>query len=180
MVEVLIALIISLSAVACIYWSWRQQGRWLFACAGWLLALVSLLTWSAASGPEFGVTYAIIGFACFAWMFAASGLRLSGADGRTSVRSWQALQKPAVNSVLKSIARFLLSVPATGVLSLMLSVALVLYLPWELLTRMAAAIILYPLLWGGFSAWICAQEGLARSVMVMGCLFLISSLVLFI
>lgn len=178
MATTITALLISIVSVSLIYWSWREQGRWLHAFAGWVLAPVSIFAWSAASGPEFGVTYAVIAFACAAWLLAGSELDVSAGEDRFSVRTMQRLSCPSARSVLKNVAVFVLSVPATGLLSLMLSVVLVVNLPWSLLSRIGTAIILYPILWGVLSAWICSQEKLAKPATIVGGVFLISSLIL--
>jgi hypothetical protein len=180
LIKTLIALLMSFCAVGCIYWSWRQRGNWLLAFAGWLLVIVSMFSWSAVSGPEFGTTYALIAMACAAWLLVLSNRDAAGADSRAAERTLRLVQRPPGISVVKQGARFLLSVPVAGLLALMLSVALVLYLPWTLLTKIAVAIFLYPVLWGALSAWICAQEKIIKPAMAVGGLFLISSVMLFI
>lgn len=180
MIEGVFAVVTSLSAVACIYWSWREQGLPLVALTGWLLALVSMISWSQVLGPEFGVTYAIMVFTCLAWIVVFKGMAARRAESGTTLRPYQRMSVPDMSALLKHGSVFLLSVPATGMLTMMLSVALVLYLPWSLLTKIAVAIFLYPVLWGAFSTWICAQEKTSRSALTIAGLFLISSLILFI
>tara|TARA_R100001039_G_scaffold38544_1_gene40434 strand:+ start:7471 stop:8043 length:573 start_codon:yes stop_codon:yes gene_type:complete len=180
----------SLLAVACIYWSWRQRRQAVIAIVGWLLALASAVLWSRVFGPEFGVMYATITFVCLTWLAVLFGT-LSASSGaaateprngesRVALRPYQALARPKAADIVKHGGLFLMSVPATGLLSLMLSVALVLYLPWTLLNKIAVAIFLWPVLWGALSAWIAAQDKLARPLTVVAALFVLGGLALFI
>lgn len=180
MMEGVIAALTSVLAVGCIYWAWRKKGRALVAALGWLLASMSMVSWSGIFGPEFGVTYAIIVFVCLVWGVSFKGMEARLFANKASQRPYQRVSAPDVSILLKHGSIFLLSVPATGVLTMMLSVAVVLYLPWTLLTKVTVAIFLYPVLWGALSAWICAQQNAARPAVVLAGLFLISSLILFI
>lgn len=152
----------------------------LLALTGWLLAVASLFSWSAAFGAEFGVTYAVIVFACLVWALVFASRDATAAGQRAPARVLQPLARPVPARVLGQSAKFLLSVPAAGVLALLLSVAVVLYMPLTLLTKIALAILLYPLFWAALSAWICAQQHLAKPAVIMTGLLLFSSLVLFV
>jgi hypothetical protein len=190
MMQGLMAGLASLLAVTCIYWSWRERGKAMVATGGWLLALASAVIWSRVFGPEFGVMYATITFVCLAWVAVLFGTLSAGSgaaateprngENRADSRPYQALARPQAADLVKHGGLFLLSVPATGLLSLMLSVALVLYLPWTLLNKIAVAIFLWPLLWGALSAWIAAQHKLARPVILVAALFVLGGLALFI
>lgn len=180
----------SLLAVVCIYWSWRKPGQVVVASTGWLLALGSAIVWSIAFGPEFGVTYAIIAFMCLTWLAvligtdssrtATTGTEAGNGESRAVVRPYRRLAGPSTADMLRHGTLFLLSVPATGVLTLILSVAMVLYLPWTMLNKIAVAIFLWPVLWGALSAWISAQEKIMRPTVVVIALLFIGSLALFI
>lgn len=186
MMEGILAALTSLLAVACIYWSWRDRGQAVVSATGWLLALGSAVVWSHVLGPEFGVTFAIIVFMCLTWLAvladvaARKGSDTRAADTRAAPRPYQALVWPRAGQLLQQGVLFLLSVPAAGVLTLMLSVALVLYLPWTLLNKLAVAIFLWPVLWGVLSAWIAAQQKVSRPALVVASLFVVSSLALFV
>lgn len=180
MFEGLLAFANSLAAVGFIYWSWRQRGMAMLALAGWLLALTSVVLWSWVLGPQFGVTYAVIIFLCMMWGNVFLGREDPPLLSQVSERPYQALAFPNKSIFLKNCALFLLSVPLTGLLALMLSVAFVLYLPWTMLYKVAVAIFLYPVLWGALSGWICAQKNLVKPAVTTAGLFVISGLVLFI
>jgi len=176
----LIALAISITASGLVYYSWRRSGNAWAAAAGWLLAFGSAFAWVRALGAEFGVSYAIIIFTCLVWAAVALNVEATGAAGQSATRPLQAMHWPGARDWGRHGGLFLLSVPVAGVVALMLSVALVLPLPWSLLHKLTAAIFLYPVLWGALSAWICAQDKLARPALVCLGLAAVSALLLFI
>ncbi|MDY6983062.1 MAG: hypothetical protein SV422_08240 [Pseudomonadota bacterium] len=175
----LLATTSSAIAAILIFHGWRRSDAGWASAAGWLVALVSMFVWSWALGAEVGVCYALGVFACFVWAEIAMT-----ADARKSVaaavqRPFAAMQRPGVRAYLKHGALFLLSVPAAGVIAMMLSVALVLYLPWSLTLKFAVAIFLYPVVWGVLSVWICAQDKLLKPALVNLGLLAFSALLLF-
>lgn len=175
----LISIVLSMAAAGMIYYSWHQHGQRLLAAAGWLLALVSVFAWSRALGAEIGTTYAIAIFTCLVWgavAFQAEAPRAVAAGERPLQR----LQRPELRGVLHHTFLFLLSVPAAGMIAMMLSIALVLYLPWSLLHRAAVAIFVYPVLWGALGVWICAQDRLLKPALASAGLLILSSLVMYI
>src|SRR5690606_34894422 len=119
-----------------------------------LVALLSMFVWSWALGAEIGLCYALGVFACFVWMEIALTAEARKNAATIAQRPFAALERPRVRACLKHGTIFLLSVPAAGVIAMMLSVALVLYLPWTLPVKFAVAIFVYPVLWGALSVWI--------------------------
>jgi hypothetical protein len=176
----LLAFMISVLAAFLVYFSWKVDRRSGAAAAGWLLAFVSIFLWARALGPEFGLSYAMIVFICLVWIAVLSNMEGRRADDRSVQRPCQKLQWPELQGYGKHGALFLLSVPAAGVTAMMLSVALVLFLPWALPLKLAVAILLYPVLWGALSAWICAQDTLLKPLLANAGLFALSALVLFV
>lgn len=175
---VVIALGISIAGASLVFYSWRHRGKALAAAAGWLLAMASVYPWSLALGAEIGVTYAIIVFMCLAWILVTATLQ-PASPGPQARHLFRALQWPAATTAFKHIALFLLSVPAAGAITMMLTVALVLYLPWAMPLKVAVVIFTYPVLWGGLSAWICAQDKLLKPILASLGLFAVSTLILF-
>lgn len=170
----------SIAAAGLIYYSWQQRRQTWAAAAGWLLAFGSAFVWPRALGPEFGVTYAIIIFVCLVWVQIAFTIKIKAHSDNQSVRRpLQDLSWPGMHNCIKHGMLFLLSVPAAAVIALMLSVALVLYLPWTMPVKFAVAIFLYPVLWGALSAWICAQDKLVKPALASVVLLAVSSLLLF-
>jgi hypothetical protein len=145
--------------------------------APWRRALAFL--WSWALGAEIGVCYALGVFACFIWAEIALTAEARKSVATAAQRPFAALEGPGVRACVKHGTLFLLCVPAAGVIAMMLSVALVLYLPWSLTLKFAVAIFLYPLVWGALSVWICAQNALLKPVLVNFGLLAVSSLILF-
>ena len=146
----------------------------MLSLCGWLLALASVFAWSWTLGPEFGVTYAFIVFMFLVWIKVSLGIKRQNRMDQSSQRGYKPLSLPDGSSLLKHTTRFSLSVPVAGVLAMMLSVALVLFLPWSMLHKVAAAIFLYPVLWGAVSAWVCAQEKLLKPSLAILTLFVIT------
>lgn len=180
MIAGLLALAISISSVGAIYLSWRQrEQRWL-AFAGWLLAVASMFVWSWALGPEFGVSYSVIVFVCLIWLQVGVGVKASGGVGLSSQRPYRNMTLPDARNLRKHATVFFLSVPVTGVLSLMTTVAMLIHLPWTLLTKLAVSVFVYPLLWGILSSWICTQRSPGRPAIVLISLSMISSILLWI
>lgn len=173
-----IAFATSIAAAALIFHSWRRGQLAWAALAGWLAAFASAFTWSRVLGVEFGVVYAIMVFVCLVWVAVALMVEAPKAAAEAP-RPFQALRGPAIQDGVKHGLRFLLSVPAAGVLAMMLCVALALYLPWTMPAKFALAIFLYPVLWGALSVWICAQADVLRPALVSLGLFVFSSLLLF-
>lgn len=176
----LTALAVSTTGAGLILYSWRHRNTAWAAFTGWLVAFASAFVWSWALGPELGATYAIIVFVCLVWAEIGFTAETGKYAVESSRRPWQQLYRPVMQDYCKHLILFLLSVPASGVITMMLSVALVLYLPWTMPVKFAVAILLYPVLWGALSAWIGAQVKLVKPLLVTTALLVVSSLLLFI
>lgn len=175
----LLACICSAAAAISIFQGWRHSNAGWASAAGWLVALASILVWSLALGPEIGVCYALGVFACFVWVEIALTAEARRLVAAVAQRPFVAMQRPGVRACLRHGTIFLLSVPAAGVIAMMSSVALVLYLPWSLTLKFAVAIFLYPVVWGVLSVWICAQDKLLKPALVNLGLLAFSALLLF-
>lgn len=180
MYTALIALLLTCAAAALVFFSWRQGKRVWAAALGWLLAFASILPWSRALGPEIGICYAIMVFVCLVWAAVVWNMepaRAGAAPG--GQRSFQALHRPSAREYGKHGLLFLLSVPGAGILALMLTAALVLPLAWTMPVKVALVIFLFPVVWGAFSVWICAQEKLLKPLLASVLVLAVSSLLLF-
>ena len=175
---VTLACISSAAAAGLVFQGWRRRATWL-AAGGWLVALVSMFVWARALGPEVGLCYALGVFACFVWVEIALTAEARRTAVATLQRPFAALQRPGARAWFRHGTIFLLSVPAAGVIAMMLSIALVIYLPWATPLKFAVAIFAYPVLWGVLSVWICAQEALLKPVLVNAGLLALSALLLF-
>lgn len=179
MLTILIPLAVSISAAGLIYDSWRNQERTPAASAGWMLAFASVYVWSVVLGLEFGITFAVITFICLVWAVIALTREAAVTVTLPIQRPFRALNRPGMQACLRHSALFMLSVPVAGVIAMMASVALVLYLPWTLPAKIAVVIFSYPVLWGSFSVWICAQDKLLRPALASATVFALSALILF-
>lgn len=179
MYAVLIAILLSLAAAALVFRSWRR-GKLVWAAAlGWLLAFASILPWSRALGPELGTCYGIMVFVCLVWAAVLWNMEPARADTASRQRNFQALHRPSVREYGKHGLLFLLSVPGAGILALMLTAALVLPLAWTMPVKVAVVIFVFPVVWGAFSVWICAQEKLLKPLLASVLVLAVSSLLLF-
>ena len=118
-------------------------------------------------------------FSGLVWLEIVRSMEPGRADTRTDGRQFHALSRPGLKAWLRHSGLFLLSVPAAGLITLLLSAALVLALPWSLPAQAAVAIFVYPVLWGGLSAWVCAQERLLKPTLVSAGLLACSGLLLY-
>lgn len=178
MFTILIALLISLAAAGLIYFSWRARGNALAATAGWVLAFGSAFAWSQVLGPEIGTCYAFMIFVCLIWLVVI--YNLEPGKSTSAQRPLLPVHLPSSGTIVRHSIFFLLSVPVSGVTTLLVTVTLVIHLPWSVPLRLAVGIFAYPLLWGGYSAWICAHKKLLKPAMLSVGLLTISSLILFI
>jgi hypothetical protein len=178
MLAVMMALLVSISTVAMLYGSWRHSQRSWLALAGWALAILSLLLWSRALGPEFGISYAVMVFVCLVWLVVWMAGQTGSSANPSPQRPFRSLTTPGSASLIQHGSLFLLSVPASGLLSLLLSVALVNLLPWSLLTKVAIAVFAFPILWGLLSSWVCSQQSATRPALALGGLGLLGSLLI--
>jgi hypothetical protein len=162
MLIALSAVLLSLAAAGLVYFGWRQARVGWASATGWLLAFGSTLPWSWALGPEIGICYAIMVFMCMVWLEVAWNMEPArvGTDARQ--RHFQNLHRPSVREYGKHGVLFLLAVPGAGILALMLTAALALPLSWTMPVKVAVVIFLFPVFWGAFSVWICAQDTLLK------------------
>ena len=131
-------------------------------------------------GTEIGITYAVIIFIFLIWIEVALGMGKSRLAGESVQRPFQKLHWPTVSDACRHVMIFLFSIPGAGVIALALSVGAVLHLPWTMTNKFAAAIFLYPVVWGALSAWICAQNKLIKPTMISLGLIVVTCSLLFI
>lgn len=179
MFAISIACAVSLIAANLIFISWRR-GLAALAALGWLAAFGSAFLWSWALGPEIGVTYAFMVFICLAWVAVAAMAEGRPQQNQSLARPYRRLHWPKLREISQQFLLFLLSVPALGAITMLLSVAVVRHLPWSMPTRFLVAMVLYPILWGALGAWVCAQSSLRKPALVSGVLCLIAASILFV
>lgn len=170
----------SVAAAVLVFLGWRRGGRAWLALTGWLLAFGSILPWSAALGPQIGLCYAIMVFTCLVWTEVAFNMEASRAAVPSAAREFQTLQLPRLRSCSRHGVLFLLAVPGACMATLLLTVALVVPLAWAMPAKVALAIFLFPVLWGAFSVWICAQDHMLKPILASFAILALSSLILLI
>jgi hypothetical protein len=174
----LIAFAVSIAAAGLVWYSWRKKKQPWAAVSGWSLAFASAILWSRALGPEIGVTYAVMVFICLVWVEVIYFRDPYRPVVDLDRRPYRTMHWPGEKDYFRHGMLFLLSVPGTGLLALMLSTVLVLYLPWSMPLKFAVAIFIYPILWGALGAWICAQDKVARPALVSAGLLVVASFIL--
>lgn len=175
----ILAFLMSAAAALLVFYSWRQgRGAWA-AVAGWILAFGSALPWSWTLGAEIGICYAIMVFVCLVWLEVTWNMEPARLRAGAQPRRFQPLHRPLARDYLKHGLLFLLSVPVAGILTLMLAAALVLPLAWTMSVKVAVVIFLFPVLWGAYSVWICAQDTLLKPLLASAFVLAASSLLLF-
>ena len=140
---------------------------------GWLLLLVaaylSILSW----GPEFGTAYWLCFIACTAGVFVALEAE-PWVPKATQARA--AIQFASPPQWLKQFLLFLFIFFVGGLASMNLAILISLWLPGELVDRMAIGVILTPILWGAAMYWTTAYQ---RSALIsLPVILLCSGLVL--
>lgn len=180
----IVLLFVSIFSVWCVFFSWKNVNKKLLASAGWLLFLFSIFLWIKILGVEFGFTYSIVVFACIVWLVIAI-VTLTSETNKVAIRTIR--PKPYLNKISidpksffpKHALLFVLSVPFAGAASILLSLAIVSCFSWTTLNKVCTAIFVMPIIWGGLSAWICANTKPWFSSSVIAGLLSISSIVLF-
>lgn len=151
--------------------SWRQRagGRGWLITGGWLLILLSLPLWFQAVGWEFGSVYFLILLALLAWPLV--GLQTERCTQPVVKPPRQPLHKPAWPALAHTAARqlttFVIAVPVTGLLSIVICFAVATLLPWQEVDKLALVVLIMPVVWGLFMAWYCIDARPARPVTVL-------------
>lgn len=174
-----IGLALGAAGVAALYSSWRKlplSGPWVVA-AGWLLVAVSLWSWVAGAGAEFGISYGLIAFSLLGavlvlYNFELRERKLARSNGTRALtidpRSW------GRHGLLLVAA-----VPLAGLASTLLTVWLASFLPWHPTDRMVLAVLLVPVIWGLAAWWACADSRPLRPVSVLGAAAVLPALILY-
>ena len=155
----------SLLGVGGLRFAWRgkerrhQIARW----GSWLSLLLAILCWSAISGAEFGVSFALLAFSLVALVFL--GFNATVKPGQNA--------KPAVlleevnSSRLRKCMTFLVVGPLLGFTSGYGTLVFMLILPFSTSTQLVVASFLYPTLWAIFAFLVCARDRKLADALVM-------------
>lgn len=144
---------LSAAAVGTLYWSWKRKEQSLLAMVGWLFAAVSPLSWIEYAGPEFGLCYAVIAFALFAWVCTALEHYLQTGRAKkpkASQRQFSSFSRRSLHAapVLSHVLRFVLGGPIAGLVSLVACALVASLLPVAADAQLAMALVLLPFIWG--------------------------------
>lgn len=168
------------SGLMLLYASWRGllPQRVLIKALGWALIAVSGLLWSLSSGVEFGSTFLLLAVPLFAWplvLWQSERRRSSTDELHRSSIVW-----PTWSGFSRQLLLFTLAIPVAGLVSALICLSLMQFLPWQPVDQMAFGVLLMPLIWGFLMAWCVADSKPLRptvSILIAGLLTGIHSMV---
>ena len=173
----LMAAVPALCGVGCLFHSWksaRKHGRNL-VIYGWLLLLLSLLSWIQLAGAEYGVVFALLFPAFFAWLMIVFQRR-KGRRKTSAPQTVQPMPAPSWQGIGRNIVRFLWLFAGLGVAMLLVSVALVMQFPFAANLNLASALLLFPLLWAASVCWFLSSRNPWKVSLLSTVAALVSSL----
>ena len=164
-----VSLLISLSGLGCLFYSWkRQPASAIYRAAGWVLLTGSFYLWGRTLGFEFGSIFFFAVPALAAWIVII--VNMSG-----FARAEQRVLAKATGLALKlggmDMFLFFMIVPVCGLSSLLSSLAIAVLLPVSRVNQMATAVVLLPLIWGTLASWVVMSS---RRVPVAGLLLCVA------
>ena len=151
------ATIPALCGVGCLYQAWKLPAAGALTLYGWLLLAVSLCGWILLTGAEYGTVFALTIPALFAWLMIA-GQRRKGRRKASAPRTVQPMPAPSWPEIGRNIARFIWLFVGLGVAMLLVSVALVMQLPFAANLNLASALLVFPLLWAASVCWFLSSR----------------------
>ncbi|PLW69272.1 hypothetical protein [Pseudohalioglobus lutimaris] len=170
------SLITGCCGLVALRYSWRQPGtvQRLISLAGWVLLASTVYFASLAWGSEFGISYALAGFTLAALVLVAVNT-----ERRPPKPEGAAIGTRISTSAARKLLTFLAAGPCAGAASCQLTLATINVLPVSEINGMAAAALLFPVLWG-IMAYISVAVGRpARYAMGFAAIFLVSSAVIY-
>lgn len=159
----------------------HPQRRLAFMLSAWTLLLLSFVPWTAASGADRGVAFAITAFMLAGFVLVL----LAGREGNGSRK--RAEREPRTNGngneqsgtrlLLRRICVFLLAGPVSAAIALLITAAAFAW--WNVETgsaanRLAAALLLMPFAWALLAIWTTYDVPLRRRSLVMAGVALVS------
>ena len=132
-----------------LYKGWKTQ-RWVYSVIGWLVIAFTFLLWNSVQGVEFGSIFAISLPALLVWLWIAL---------ERKYQAVKVIQKPHqalpwhTKSVLSHTALVLYHLIFLMILSSVMCIALIDFLPVLRVTQIAIGIICLPIIWSLLSFW---------------------------
>ncbi|GEM_PF-1236261 len=177
----IIAFIISFAGLIVLLLSWQNksdQAKQTMIAFAWFVIGISIYLWTLASGPEFGLCYGFISVAFQAWVLVLYQQKTNSKP--LKLRAAKVLVKSQINwaAGLKSLPRvgliLVAIIPLAGFASMQVLAGVTALLPGEKVNRMALGVYLLPILWGLFVYWVCGAQKLARPVISLAIISVIS------
>lgn len=177
----LLAALMTLAGAGLLYAGWMGR-MWNGAVAvvgGWLVLLMAPVPWIQALGVEFGMVVGLLAPSLAAWVWVAWQGRRRGESVRPDNRPWQAGHRPAPAAAGRQVVRFVAAVPAAGLVATWLTITTGSLLPWSEMSRLAAIVILMPVVWGLLTAWLVSASRWQRPVLFTAVAGAVSALALY-
>lgn len=148
-----LALLMGLVGCVLIYQGWKTHSR-PYAFSGWVITFMSLPLWIAAEGPEFGLIYGLCMPALFIWLgvLKEQKRQKETPDIVKHATKWSWNRR----KVMANTANVLFLLPGLMIISSLLTITGVYFLPITEPSQMATGIIMLPMLWGILSYWYLA------------------------
>lgn len=144
MLSTIVAIVLSIAAIAIIYKSWRTRAPAFFYLGSGVL-LASCFGWSFSLGWEHGLVFALCIPALLVWPFIGANQTILAAPNHTpSPKSLNV----SLKTVSTHIGHYLVVLVLLLVTSLVTALAICLRLPSETEGKLALVIVLMPILWG--------------------------------
>lgn len=163
----LLAALMTLAGAGLLYAAWlgRMWNGAVAVAGGWLILLMALAPWVQALGVEFGVVVGLLAPSLAAWVWVTWQGRQRGEPARSDQRPWQTGRWPGAGAAGRQVVRFMVVVPAAGLAATWITITMGSLLPWSEMSRLAAIVILMPVVWGLLAAWLVSATRWQRPVL---------------
>ncbi len=155
---------------------WRRSGTGptLSVVVGWLLLAVAIYVAVSNWGAEFGISYALAGISLLALLLVGLNCEI-----RPAKRD-RAVSNPAGTTSLHKWLTCLSAGPLAGIASCQITLVAVYFFPGSEMNRMAAAAVLFPVLWGIAAYISCLMGRPGRQAVALSLVTIATSLILYI
>lgn len=172
---VFFATILGFAGCGGVHFGWQRQSL-SFALAGWLGIFASIVLWIVSQGIEFGLVYGLCVPSIYVWYYIAKESKQT--PERTIVKP-QTLWRFRPRAVLSNTALVLFVLPCLLIISSLVTINIVYYLPVPETSQMAIGVLLIPFMWAFIACWLFMANNKLWPVAISALMALISALQLF-
>lgn len=173
---VLLEVLLCSSGLGALRLGWRRPGAGstLSVVVGWLLLAVAIYVAVSYWGVEFGISYALAGISVLALVLVGLNCETRPAKREKPVSNPDAT--PSLHKWLTCLS----AGPLAGIASCQVTLMAVYFLPGSEINRMAAAAVLFPVLWGIAAYISCLIGRPGRQALALSLVTIATSLILYI